>query len=73
MIQVKHTCFLHLQCKCANHGKYQHGSQELFQAAQRDDAETVGRIVVKLERNGYQLQRTRANRKRGQFIALYAA
>ena len=53
MIQVKHTCFLHLQCKCANHGKYQHGSQELFQAAQRDDAETVGRIVVKLERNGY--------------------
>ncbi|KAK2150528.1 hypothetical protein NP493_2768g00001 [Ridgeia piscesae] len=33
----------------------QQANKELFLAAQRDDAETVGRIVVKLERNGYKL------------------
>ena len=31
-----------------------HESQ-LFQAAQRDDVETVARIVAELERNGYKL------------------
>ena len=49
--------FLQLQCKCVSHDNYPHRSQELFQATQQDDAETVGRIVAEIERirNGYKL------------------
>ena len=46
---------LQLQCKSANHDNYHHRSQDLFQAAQRDDAEAVARIFVGLELTGYKL------------------
>ena len=71
MAQAKHVYFIIANCKGANHDNHPHRSQDLFQAAQRDDAETVARIVAELERNGYKLSAPELT-ENGANLLLYA-